>query len=289
VTDAALWQLAQVLAGLLAFGTVVVLVLSALGRGRGLWTAYAAEPLVVVAVLVPAYLGGVALLAALLVIGLLATRELARALGLAGLPPLEPVALAGAAAVLGAAVQAPGALVPVLAVSLAAALAVPLLRGRGPAVAASTTLAVVYPALGLAAVGLIAGGENGFGRVLFMYALVELNDVFALLGGRLLGRRRPWPSLSPNKTLEGAAIGVLASLGGALVFGFAVPEWSTANRLALGLAVGLAVPVGDLVASAIKRAAGLKDYAALVPGSGGVLDVYDSLVFAAVLFYALTA
>ena len=287
MSDEALWQLLRVLAALAALGTVVVLVLSLMGRGRGLWTAYAAEPFVIAAILVPAYLGGTALLAALVAIGLLATRELAAALRLVALPPVEPLALAAVAALVGAAVLAPGALAPIAALCLTASLGAPLLGGRPPSAAAGTLLAAAYPALGLAHVALVAVGPNGFGRVLFLYALVEMNDVFALLGGRLLGRHRPWPTLSPNKTIEGAAIGLLASLAAALAFGFAVPELGLAHRLALGLVVGLAVPAGDLVASAIKRAAGIKDYGALVPGSGGVLDVYDSLVVAAPIFYLL--
>jgi phosphatidate cytidylyltransferase len=166
------------------------------------------------------------------------------------------------------------------------AIAVPLLRGALPNGAGATLLAGVYPTLGLAQIALLGAGENGFGRVLFLYAIVEMNDAFALLGGRLLGRHRPWPTLSPNKTAEGAAVGLLASLGASVLFAFAVPELGLVQRLAIGLLVGLAVQAGDLVASAVKRRAGIKDYGTVVPGSGGVLDVYDSLAFAAP-FYAL--
>jgi phosphatidate cytidylyltransferase len=93
--------------------------------------------------------------------------------------------------------------------------------------------------------------------------------------------------LSPGKTVEGALGGLLATLGVAALLGWAL-RLPAATGLALGTLAGLIGPVGDLCASALKRDLGLKDFGALLPGHGGVLDRFDSLLFTApAIYYAL--
>lgn len=113
-------------------------------------------------------------------------------------------------------------------------------------------------------------------------------DVFAYLTGKAFGRHKMAPSISPAKTWEGAAGGFLASCCASV----AISQYTnlgTANSLLVGMLLGIGGQVGDLAESALKRRAGVKDAGALIPGHGGILDRFDSLLFnGALAFYAFT-
>ena len=116
-------------------------------------------------------------------------------------------------------------------------------------------------------------------------ATVKLADIGAYTVGRLIGRHKMAPVLSPGKTIEGAAGAlVFASLGAYLVFSWLAPQapW---RAIAFGLIVGTAGIAGDLAESLLKRDLGQKDSSHWVPGFGGVLDVLDSVLFAAPVAY----
>ncbi|MGH9444371.1 MAG: phosphatidate cytidylyltransferase [Terriglobia bacterium] len=125
----------------------------------------------------------------------------------------------------------------------------------------------------------------------FLFAVICVGDIFAYLTGRALGRRRIFPRVSPKKTFEGAAGGFVASI--AAGFAYAQGFWQTTDWktvILLAGSVALAGQLGDLVESALKRGANLKDSGSLLPGHGGLLDRIDSLLFGApVLWLALTA
>jgi phosphatidate cytidylyltransferase len=111
-------------------------------------------------------------------------------------------------------------------------------------------------------------------------------DVGGYFTGRLLGRHKMTPVLSPKKTWEGFAGGMAASVGTALVVDRLGPVFSTSlSAVAFGLAVGVAGVLGDLAESLVKRDCEKKDASQVVPGFGGVLDVVDSIVFAAPVVY----
>jgi phosphatidate cytidylyltransferase len=165
-------------------------------------------------------------------------------------------------------------------------------------------LAFVWLALRAQAGGRIAAGVVGFlvlipagvgldrlvllepnGRLLLLYliVLIAAADVGAYFGGRTLGRHKLAPHVSPGKTWEGFAAGMLcaAAVGAAGAQLFKVPLWPW---LFLCLVVALVSVVGDLTESMFKRHAGLKDSGSLLPGHGGVLDRLDSLTAAAPTF-----
>ena len=134
-------------------------------------------------------------------------------------------------------------------------------------------------------------GDSGCSWLLFTLLVVFACDTGALAVGRLLGRHRMAPRVSPNKTWEGAAGGLAASVGAALlvglVFGLSVPLWQQAF---IGAVAGVAAQVGDLFESALKRAANVKDSGSIMPGHGGILDRMDSILFALpAVFYMLLA
>lgn len=126
---------------------------------------------------------------------------------------------------------------------------------------------------------------NGLIWLVLVLVCTWSSDTLAYLVGRRWGKRRMAPELSPGKTLEGAVGGVLGSTIAAWVVVMSyspLPLWPV---LSLGFITGLAAQIGDLVESAIKRLAGIKDAGNLIPGHGGVLDRFDSMLFTAPLVY----
>jgi phosphatidate cytidylyltransferase len=156
--------------------------------------------------------------------------------------------------------------------------------------------------LGFTLISLPALREEGNGPslVAFLLCVVWAGDIAALYVGRAWGRHKLSPKLSPNKTWEGALGSVAGSLlvtGGLLGLAHLLAaQWNSAVLsypedvgywLVLAVAVNVAAQVGDLVESALKRSAGVKDSGSLLPGHGGVLDRIDALLLAApVLWYA---
>jgi phosphatidate cytidylyltransferase len=117
-------------------------------------------------------------------------------------------------------------------------------------------------------------------------------DTLAYYTGRLLGKggkHKLCPLVSPNKTVEGAIGGLLGSALITLAFGIIInknlPIMSLYNYLIIGLICGVLCQFGDLVASSIKRYLDVKDYSKLIPGHGGILDRFDSILFASVVVY----
>lgn len=131
---------------------------------------------------------------------------------------------------------------------------------------------------------------------LFIVALVFLCswgcDTCAYCVGVLIGKHKMAPKLSPKKSVEGAVGGLLgAALLGAL-YALAVNHWGDVSASVGGYAVicfvgGMISMVGDLAASAIKRNHNIKDYGKLIPGHGGILDRFDSVIFTAPVIYYL--
>lgn len=152
---------------------------------------------------------------------------------------------------------------------------------RLPGMAAPALVAVL--ALGLSH-AVFAPGDSWFSSFALLTLLVSSTDSFAQLTGRLWGRARLAPRISPAKTVEGWAGGLLAAAGIALGCGFLAPELPAAQRLLLGASTSLAVTAGDLAFSAAKRRAGIKDFSSLLPGHGGVLDRFDGFAFAAPVY-----
>ena len=134
----------------------------------------------------------------------------------------------------------------------------------------------------------VAGYEGREALLLFYLVLVvQLSDVLQYVFGKLFGRRAIAPRVSPNKTWEGFAGGVAcATLIGAALY-WATP-FGPLEAAAMSLLIALVGFLGGLVMAAIKRDRGVKDYGALIPGHGGVLDRIDSLTFAAPVFFHVT-
>ena len=121
-----------------------------------------------------------------------------------------------------------------------------------------------------------------------------VTDTFAYFCGRLFGRHKLIPTVSPKKTVEGAIGGIVFCALATWLYGFIVSKCFevSPNYLALiltGLAVSVVSMIGDLVMSAIKREYGIKDYGKLLPGHGGILDRFDSSIAVTVLLVVVTS
>jgi phosphatidate cytidylyltransferase len=134
----------------------------------------------------------------------------------------------------------------------------------------------------------IPGFEGQNGKLLFYFVLVvQASDVLQYIWGKLFGKHKIAPTVSPNKTWEGFLGGVVTAtlLGTALWWATPFTLWKAAG---MSLAITLMGFVGGLVISAIKRDRGVKDYGTLIEGHGGVMDRIDSLCFSAPVFFHLT-
>ncbi|HZL36927.1 MAG TPA: phosphatidate cytidylyltransferase [Tepidisphaeraceae bacterium] len=125
--------------------------------------------------------------------------------------------------------------------------------------------------------------------VLMILVVVKSTDIGAYFGGRALGRHKLIPWLSPGKTWEGLACGVVVSGVVGACIAPSLPHMHTApwKGFILGVIIGATGQAGDLLESMMKRDAEVKDSGALVPGFGGILDIIDSPLFAAPFAYLL--
>jgi len=120
---------------------------------------------------------------------------------------------------------------------------------------------------------------KNFNIVIYIMVLIWSCDTFAYFGGKYFGKHL-LNSISPKKTWEGAVIGLIFTITASLVFYFYFPEaLSLQDALIVGSLVGVFGQVGDLFQSLLKRFNDVKDSSQLIPGHGGVLDRFDSLIF----------
>ena len=146
-------------------------------------------------------------------------------------------------------------------------------------------LGCVYVAWCLAHLVLLRGLDCGFGACIFLIACVALNDTFALAFGRLWGRHQLCPSISPNKTWEGLAGGFCGTFLAASLFRFELSGLNVFAVASLAVLIGFLSPAGDLVVSLVKRRFNVQETGKLLPGHGGLLDRFDSLILVAPAFY----
>ena len=181
-------------------------------------------------------------------------------------------------------------------VLLVAVLAVPLLFGLTvisprPSVGgmALTLLGIYWIGFALAHAVLLRRLPHGEAIVIDVLVGTFLGDTGAYLGGRMFGRRPLASTISPNKTVEGLAIGMLFAILGVWIAG-RYEEWLPGTHaLVLGLGVAIAAPVGDLFESFVKREAHTKDSGGLFGPHGGALDRLDAVLFSAVAGYYVWA
>jgi len=285
-------MLARVLtlvAGFYGLGLGLMLVQRRSGGGttRTRWSKYGSYGLFLFAGLVLGYVGGAVLAGAVLLALAIALHELFRAAALGGRSRV--VLIAGG---LGIALAAMAGGAPALYVAAVVAaiitLAVAALAGNPPSAVRSASwgvLGLVAVATPAAHILLLNSRPGHFPLFAFLFLVVCSADAFAKLVGRRWPLGRGLIAVSPGKSLAGVAGGIAAAVAMALALHGATGLWSVPRAVGVGLAVATAATVGDLVASSFKRGLGIKDFGALLPGHGGLLDRVDSLFFAALPYY----
>lgn len=128
------------------------------------------------------------------------------------------------------------------------------------------------------------GAADGRSLLLFLVFATEMSDVLQYIWGKLLGRHKILPTISPNKTWEGFLGGIVSVAGLGALLRFLTP-FSPVESILVAGGVAVAGFCGGGVMSAVKRDYGTKDFGAVIPGHGGVLDRVDSLCYAAPLFF----
>ena len=158
-------------------------------------------------------------------------------------------------------------------------------------------LAVVLPGLCMESAAFIEQVEVQRVILLLMVAVPVLGDTMALFVGCSIGKTKLCPQVSPNKTVAGAVGGFIGSLLASGIIALVVsltcspelkalmPQWWT--YIVVGLVGGAAAQIGDLFASMIKRSCGIKDFSNIFPGHGGMMDRMDSVFFTTVVVYCV--
>jgi phosphatidate cytidylyltransferase len=155
----------------------------------------------------------------------------------------------------------------------------------GPASIALTELGLAWIGLALAHAVLLRELPHGDGIVVDVLVGTFVGDTGAYVGGRWFGTRPLAPRISPNKTVEGLAVGFVTAILATWAAGLYQDWLSHGQALILGAAVGAAAPIGDLLESAVKRDAGTKDAGTLFGAHGGALDRLDAAFFTLVTGY----
>ncbi len=158
-------------------------------------------------------------------------------------------------------------------------------QSQGAIIGISTTLfGILYVSWFLSFIIKIRQLDNGAGFLASLLIVTKLGDIGAYLVGSRFGKTPLMPRISPKKSVEGSIGGLIFSILGALVCKPLLP-FPYPHLIFIGVFMGILSQMGDLSESLMKRDSQVKDSAAIFPGMGGVLDVVDSLLFTAPVFY----
>jgi len=286
--------LALAIVAVMVAAPLLFLVLQLLGRvgpsqRRELWRRYRSWLALILLMLGPVLLGAAWTILLVFILSLLCFREFARATGLFREKVISLVVVLGIFAVTFAVLDhwydLFVALFPLTIGTIALAT---LGADRPQGYIQRVALGVLGYALfgcGLAHLGYMANDKHYRPQIILILLAVEANDVFAYTCGKAVGRRKLVPHTSPNKTVAGA-VGALvlttllvAGLGPSVYEG--TPLENVGFLALLGVIISVLGQMGDLMLSSVKRDLGLKDLGASIPGHGGVLDRFDSLILVA--------
>lgn len=141
-------------------------------------------------------------------------------------------------------------------------------------------LAAFYVGLGFYYLLETRDGDSALRNILFAFCIIWATDTGAYLFGRKFGKHKLWPTISPKKTVEGALGGIFVALLVAVIFHIIAPfEASWVTIILVTIAASGFGQIGDLVESAFKRIYDVKDSGNILPGHGGILDRFDSMLF----------
>ncbi len=148
-------------------------------------------------------------------------------------------------------------------------------------------LSLFYIGTGFIFITLIPYATGSFSKavIISIFVLIWVNDTFAYLTGRTLGKTKLFESVSPKKTIEGAVGGLVFAIIAAYIISIYTDIYTLFQWISIAIVVVVFGTIGDLVESKFKRRANIKDSGKILPGHGGILDRLDSLFFAAPFIY----
>ena len=290
-----------VLSVLVIAGVAIAVVQFGLKRNvASVWKTYTGWLIMIPLVVGCLFLGRYATIGGLCLVSIFGVKEFARATGLyrdwwlTGIVYLGVIGLFILAAVTDPRLGSLGwyglyMVMPVYVVCLT--LAIPIVRDRTKGHLQQVSLAIlgfVYIGWMFGHLALLTNREHAYEYLLFLILAVELNDVAAFTCGKLFGKRRLLPNISPNKTWAGSIGAAVFSMAFVFAMQFTFPHFGPLQLVLTGLIIGVGGQFGDLSISFIKRDIGVKDMGAAIPGHGGILDRIDSLIFVAPLFFHMT-
>ena len=273
---------------------VVIWVLRVAGKStpeqqRELWARYRSWLIFIPLMVGPILLGAAWTIGAVALMSLLCYREFARATGMFRHPSISSLVVLGILAVSASVADHwYGLFVAITPLQIGAIAAVAICADQPKGYIQRVALgmfAFLLFGICFGHLAYFANDSNFRSMLIWLVLCVELNDIFAYIVGKTVGKRKLAPNTSPNKTLAGA-IGALvlttavAAALGALIFA-GTPVAAPRRLIVLGFIVSVTGQLGDLALSSIKRDLGIKDWAATFPGHGGLLDRFNSLLFAA--------
>jgi phosphatidate cytidylyltransferase len=171
---------------------------------------------------------------------------------------------------------------------VAAILMIPIIRDRAKGQLQPIALALlgfIYMGWMFGHMAFLANSRNAYGYLLFLLFAVPLCDIAAFTFGKIFGKTKFRPNISPNKTWAGAIGALTVSMAFPWLVRFSLPDFSPRELILAGIIIGIGGQLGDLSISVIKRDIGIKDMGALIEGHGGILDRVDSLIYVAPLFF----
>lgn len=231
------------------------------------------------------YTGGTLMYSAVVLISLIALFEFYNSFKIKGDNPLFMVGFLFSALILTDFFYANNFLLPLIMLLFFVCSVIILFREKYNIIDAMITIiGVLYVTIFLGHVLLASRLEMNI-VVWLIFIIAFSTDTFAYFSGYLFGRHKLCPSISPKKTVEGALGGIIGSMIGCLIFGYFFIQVDMIYLAVLGIIGSIIAQTGDLYASKIKRYIGIKDYGKIMPGHGGVLDRFDSIIFVAPVVY----
>ncbi len=279
---------------LVAATPLLILLLTASGKAseklrKDLWDRYWSWLIFIPMMFGPVLLGAAWVIGGVCILGLACYREFARATGLFRDRLISATVVLGILAItLAVADHWYGFFVAIPPIMMGVMAAVAIVADRPKGYIQRLALGIfAFMLFGLCCghLGYFANDSNYRPMLLWLISSVGLNDIFAYVVGKSLGRRKLAPQTSPNKTIAGAVGALICTTLFAAVLGHRVfagtPMDRPANLLLAGMIISLSGQFGDLTLSSIKRDLGIKDWSNAFPGHGGLLDRFNSLLFAA--------
>ncbi|MEG0923710.1 MAG: phosphatidate cytidylyltransferase [Anaerovoracaceae bacterium] len=245
--------------------------------------------LVMIPLLAVVYFGGYWLIGAAFLIGLVGIREFFNGFRAMDIHPSDQIAYVGLFALYAINFIWPGQteyyMVWFAAVIVASSLYMFKINERKIEDAMATMLGTIYVAFFSFHIVLVDQTEEYSILIWLVIITAFCTDIMAYFSGYLLGKHKLCPTLSPKKTIEGAIGGTMGSIVFAGLFGYFIVPRLLVHCLIIGFIGSIISQCGDLTASAYKRKMGIKDYGDLIPGHGGIMDRFDSVLFTAPLVY----